>query len=186
MPQIDFFLNEDERIQLIQYAFKIGCKVIPDLHYHNDEFETAIDLESYLKFCSDSPFLFLINKKYSFYPLEFDFYEETNTRIYFIKKRYGGPSIDFFSPIIGEKEDNTIGPGYIGIYPFYFHNNRKIVPTKELTDVYNLLSSFIRKISIKVELVNRIYWVGNTTIKRAKKGGIKLVPISDINILEKI
>ena len=138
MPQLDFILSEKERIEVVQFLFKNDCRIIPGCHYSTSKYNIVTDMEGYLKYCKEEPLLFLINDRYSFYPLELDFFENEKGKTYFIKQRHGGPTIDFFSPIIGEKENNIIGPGFIGIYEYYYHNNNKIAPNADLKNIYKL------------------------------------------------
>lgn len=185
MPQLDFLLSEKERFEFVKFAFKNECKIIPNLHYGSDKYKVVSDLDGYLKFCNESPLLFLINSKYSYYPLELDFFDDNSgNRKFFIKQRYGGPTIDFFSPIIGEHEEKIVGAGYIGIYPYYYHHENKITPNNNLKEMYSLFTKFIKKMSKEVKLTQRKYWVGNQTIKDASEGKLSLHHISGIDLLD--
>jgi hypothetical protein len=183
MTQVDFFLSESERNNFIEHCIKEGCMIIPDQHYDTDKYLVATTMHQYQQYCKKNPLLFIISKKYSTYPLELDYFEDEGKKKYFIKQRHGGPTIDFFSPVVGEIEDNIVGPGYLGIYPFYYHNNQKFVPNKSLIDFYKLFSDYIKKSCQKIKLTQRTFWVGKHTIERAKKGEIQLLPISNIDIL---
>lgn len=183
MTQVDFFLSEEERVEFIKFCFKHGCAAIPDQHYNVDKYIVATDITQYEQYCKKSPLLFITSKRFSVYPLELDYFEDEGKKKYFIKQRHGGPSIDFFSPIIGELEDNIVGPGYIGIYPFYYHDTKKYVPNKGLTDFYKLFTTYIKESCQKIKLTHRTFWVGKGTIARAKKGEIQLLPISNIDLL---
>lgn len=183
MTQVDFYLSEPERIEFIQYCFKHGCYIIPDQRYDTDKYVVATDMDQYEQHCKKSPLLFITSDKFSVYPLELDYFEDEGKKKYFIKQRHSGPSIDFFSPVIGEIEDNIVGPGYIGIYPFYYRDDKKYVPNKSLTDFYKLFTTYIKKSCKKIKLTQRTFWVGNLTIDRAKKGEIQLLPISNIDLL---
>jgi hypothetical protein len=183
MSQVDFFLSEKERLEFIQYCFKHGCNIIPNQHYNTDKYLIASNMEQYEKYCKKSPLLFITSNKFSMHSLELDYFEVDDKRRYFIKQRYGGPTIDFFSPVIGELEDNVVGPGHIGIYPFYYHGSKRFVPNKFLTEFYKLFTIYIKGSCQKIKLTQRTFWVGNATIDRAKKEEIKLLPISNINLL---
>jgi len=186
MSQLDFILCIEEREEVMQYVLKNGCQIIPNHQYKNPEYIIASDLEGYLQNCKKEPLLFLTNKKYSMYPLELDFINDNSEKRYFIKQRYGGPTIDFFSPVLAEIEDAIIGPGYIGFYPFYYHGKNKFFPDKNLLIFFKSFSVFIRKISRKVILKNRTYWIGKSTIEKAKRKEINILPISNISITELI
>ncbi|MEO6964086.1 MAG: hypothetical protein ABIY90_19105 [Puia sp.] len=185
MSQMDFFLSEKERIKVVNFSYTRGFSIIPDLHFRKNSYIVTTNLDEYYEYCGLTPLLFLTSPEYSIHPLQLDFFEDSiNGKNFFIRQRYGGPTIDFYSPIAGEKEDGIIGPGYLGIYPFYYTNNGKHVADTHLKNMYKLLTSFIQSISKMVRLKNRTYWVGNHTIEIAKKGDVKLLNISHNNILE--
>lgn len=183
MSQVDFFLSEKERIEFSKYCFRHDCNIIPDKHYNTDKYIAATNMEEYERYCKKSPLLFITSKKFTVYPLELDHFEDGGKEKHFIKQRHGGPTIDFFSPIIGELEDNIVGPGYIGIYPFYYRDNKKYVPDKSLIDFYKLFTTYIKESCQKIKLTQRTFWVGNLTIERGKKGEIQLLPESNIDLL---
>jgi hypothetical protein len=62
------------------------------------------------------------------------------------------------------------GPGFIGIYPFYYHHINKYVPNKSLTGFYKLFTTYLKEICEKVKLGQRVFWIGKQTLDKAKKG----------------
>ncbi len=106
-------------------------------------------MEGFKKYCKEGPLLFLLNQKYSFYSLELGSFKKEGVEKYYVKQRYGGPTIDFFTPIFGERENNTIGPGFLSIHPSYYHKKIEFVPNEDLKSYYRLLTSFIRKMEKK-------------------------------------
>ncbi len=186
MSQVDFFLSEKERAGFIEHCFRHGCSIIPEQHYNTDKYIIVSNMEQYKKYCKKSPLLFITSKKFSVYPLELDHFEDGDQKKYFIKQRHGGPTIDFFSPVIGEFEDNIIGPGYIGIFPYYYRVDKKYVPENGFIDLYKSFTTYIKESCQKIVLSKRTFWVGNLTIDRAKKGEIKLLQISNIDILKMV
>lgn len=183
MPQIDFYLNENERARFIDYCFKQGCNIIPDLHYDTEKYIVVANMKQYELHCKECPLLFIVSNKFSAYPLELEQFEKESKKKYFIRQRHGGPTIDFYSPVLGELENNIVGPGYIGIYPFYYHENEKYIPNKNFIDHYKLFVSYIKESSQKVKLKQRTFWVGKHTIERAKRGAVQLLPVSNTDIL---
>lgn len=180
--QIDFILSEKERKDVIQYALKNGCKIIPSCHYAIEKYRIIESIDQYLKHSQEVPLLFFINDKYSVYPLEMDFFQKDKEKTWFIKQRYGGPTIDFYSPVIGEKTEKTIGPGFIGVYEYYYHGNSKISPNTELINLFKAFMSYIKSISKPIALSNRTYWLGNYTAEQVISGNLKLQPISGIEL----
>jgi hypothetical protein len=183
MIQLDFFLSESERVDLIKYCFKYDCKIIPDSHYDSQNYIVAGDISEYEKFCKRSNLLFITSSRFSNHPLELDYFDKEGKKKFFVKQRYGGPTLDFFCPVVGEIESNTVGPGFIGMYPYYYHGNKKFVPNKNLTDFFKNLTSHLKDSSKRIRLSQRTFWIGNRTIDRAKRGEIKLLPIANINLL---
>jgi hypothetical protein len=45
--QIDFILSEKERINVIQFALKNGCKIIPACHYSSEKYRIITDFDQY-------------------------------------------------------------------------------------------------------------------------------------------
>jgi len=184
--QIDFILSEKERINVIQFALKNGCKIIPACHYSSEKYRIITDFDQYLQYSAEEPLLFMVNDKYSFYPLELDFFQRDGKKIWYINQRQGGPTIDFYSPIIGEKTEKIIGPGFIGIYEYYYHGNNKITPNSELKNLFKAFKSYIESITKPIVLSKRTYWLGKYTAGQALNGNLKLLPISGIELIELI
>lgn len=177
MPQLDFILSEGERIAFVEYAFQVGCSIVPDRNYDLEKYDTAYDLKGYNQFCINQPLLFLQNKRFTAYQLEIKQFEKEGDQKFYIKPRYGGPTIEFYSPIIGEREGGIIGPGFLGIYPYYFHEKNKFVPNSDFKDVYQLLGAYIKGISQKNQLTVRTYYVGKVTIDMVKKTRCSLLQL---------
>jgi hypothetical protein len=186
MPQLDFFLSEVERQKFIQYCFKQRCNIIPDQHYESNKYIVVTTLDQYERNCKDKPLLFISSNDFTTYPLELDYFEDKGKKKYFIIQRHGGPTIDLFCPVIGELEENIVGPGFIGIYQFYYRDKNKYVPNKSLTGYYKLFTTYIKEICEKVKLGQRVFWIGKQTIDKAKKGEIQLLSISNIDVLKEV
>ena len=109
-----------------------------------------------------------------------DYYDKDANREYYIMQRHGGPTIEFLSSLIFEKEDE-IGTGFISIYPFYYRGNEELIPQQEFRDLYKLFVKFIKKMSVPMKISKRTYWVGKTAIMKAKSGELKLPPMIDVD-----
>lgn len=185
MPQLDFYLCEKERVEVLDFAFKNGFRIIPSCDFLEKKYKVIDDINFYTEFGRETPLLFLVNSKFSEYPLEFDsFKSDDGITKYYLKQRRGGPTIDFFSPVIGEIEEKVVGPGFIGIYPFYYHGEKKFVPKRQLAEQYSTLVSYIKSITIKISFGKRIYWVGKDTVERVKQKEFHIEPIADMNIID--
>ena len=172
---MNFFITMEERENFVKYCFDNGFAIIPALDYLVNSYYIIDSLEHYHKYMSDCVGFYLIHDTYKLYPLEMDWFEKDNQKKYYIMQRYGGPAIDFFSPILAEKKYNEVGPGLISIYPFYYHYNEKINTSNELKECYLLLTSYLSKTCNKVKIGKRVYWIGKQSIAKAKEGALSFV-----------
>lgn len=183
MAQLDFFLNLEERNKFLEFCFESGSFIIPDINYHEKEYIKidSISMVNHSKPCNQ---YFIANAEFYKYPLEYSSFNKNEKTLFYIKQRYGGPTI-LFSSSLGEIDNNnTIGPGSLSIYPFYYVGLEKIYPPVELITLYSNYAKYIKKQCIRVKLIKRTFWIGKETIEMAQKGEIKLVDISGIDMLE--
>lgn len=187
MAQIDFFLCNSDRIDFIKQCFSHGYHVLPDVNCQTKKYIEASTIEDYEVYCKNVPYLFITSNQFSLYPMEFDsFTKEGEGEFFFLKKRYGGPTIDFYSPIIGEVENKIVGPGFLGIYPFFYYQENKITSGSKIKEAYKDLAKIIKKMSVRVTLESRVYWVGKKTIEKAKGKEFALLSISQSDILSSL
>jgi len=183
MGQLDFFLKKTEKIDFIEFAISKGCKIIPDINYSSDSYivlETSKDFAE----CNETSQFFLINDKYTLFPMEMRPIEKNGLRVYYISQRQGGPAINFYSPNTIEDSNGMIGHGHIAYYPFYYTGPAQIKAPDDLKTIYNLFVSFIKKRSKRISLPKRSYWVGNSTIESIKEGKLGLVSSGDFDLTE--
>lgn len=172
---MNFFFTLSEREGFVKFCFDNGFAIIPDMQYEDNSYYVIKNLEHYRNYMNEYVRFFIISEKYQAYPLEMDNFEKDNKKVYYIMQRYGGPSIDFYTPFFAEKKHDKIGPGLISIYPFYYHYNEKFIPDNELKKVYELLTSYIRKKSKKVKIGKKNYWIGINTMERVKEATLEFV-----------
>ncbi|MBB3057921.1 hypothetical protein [Mucilaginibacter gotjawali] len=182
MAEMNFFLNLNEREDFVKFCFDNAFTIIPDMQYEDNSYYVIKILGHYRKYMNECVRFFIISEKYKAYSLEMDNYEKDNKRIYYIMQRYGGPSIDFYTPFFAERNYNKIGPGSIGIYPFYYHYNEKFIPDSELKNAYNLLISYIRKKSKKVKIGKKNYWIGINTLESVAEGTLEFVEMDGLDV----
>ncbi|RKR84186.1 hypothetical protein BDD43_4413 [Mucilaginibacter gracilis] len=175
MAEMNFFFNLKEREGFINYCFDNDCVIIPDSNYEDNSYYLIKNINQYHGYMKECVGFFIVSDKYKQFPLEMRSFEKDGKLNYYIRQRYGGPSVDFYTPIFAEMESNKIGPGLISIYPFYYHYNEKIIPGNELKQTYNLLISYIRKKSTKVKIGKKNYWIGINTIEQVKAGILEFV-----------
>ncbi len=175
MAELNLFFNLKEREDFVRYCFNQECIIVPDSDYEDNSYYLIKNMEQYLNYIEECVGFFIISDKYKRFPLEMRSFEKNDQKKYYIRQRYGGPSIDFYTPFFAEKKYNKVGPGLISIYPFYYHYNEKFIPDDELKRVYNLLVSYIRKKSKRVKIGKKNYWIGIDTIERVKEGRLGFV-----------
>lgn len=184
MPQFDFVLCEDERNLVIEFCFSTGCEIVPDTYYDTGKYITVSNKEEYLKDDNARPLIFLVNSKYTNYPLEMKEIIRNGNKKYYIKPRQGGPAIELYSPVIGERENRIVGPGFISFYPFYYKGEEKIFPNDEFKKTYQAIKAFIAARSVKVALTKRTFFFGKDTAEKCRAGSLNLLPISGLNLLD--
>jgi len=178
MSSVNFFISQQERLQFVQLCLGYNCWVIPHLHYEENSYYALKNIEEYQKYGERCPLVSIVNDSYQEYPLEMDFFEKEFKKIFFIKQRYGGPCIDFYSPVLAEIENRRIGPGFLSIYPFFYHYDQKFTQNDFLLEVFNKLALYIKSISTPVKIGSKKYWVGNDTLVQFKKGEIEFVEMN--------
>jgi hypothetical protein len=184
MAQLDFFLCREERIELANLILGMGLEMIPDLEYELSNYVSLDSIDKYVEYVDKNELIFIINRKTFKYPFVFGTFEKRGVKKYFIRQRYGGPTIDFYYPGLMEKE-NKIGPGFISNYPFYYdEHGDKFYPSDEDKEVFKILSRFISKNSRSVKLTKRTFWIGNKSIDLCKNSGFHLVDIGGKNLLD--
>jgi hypothetical protein len=175
MAEMNFIFNLKEREDFVKFCFEQAFSIIPDIGYEDNSYYLIKNIEHYHEYMNESVRFFITCDKYQAYPLEMGSYKKDDKNIYYIMQRYGGPSIDFYTPFFAEKKYNKIGPGLISVYPFYYHYNEKLIPNNELKKAYNLLISYISKRSKKVKIGKKNYWIGINTIERVKEATLGFI-----------
>jgi len=79
--------------------------------------------------------------------------------------------------VFGQLENNVIGPGFIGIYPYYYNKGEKVYPTAALKKSYDDFTKFIKRNAIVKVVGKRKYWIGLNAIKLCRENKFKLLQI---------
>jgi hypothetical protein len=185
MAQLDFYLSRQDKIELVEFLFAKGAKLIPSVDYPTEgyiELHTHIEYEEYV---DKNVLMHIIHPSYTSIKLQMDFFEKRGKKVFYICQRHGGPTIDFYSPgKIVEDGINFIGPGFISTYSYHWIKGEKTPIGSELKSFYKDACNFIKSRSARLKNVKREYHVGVGTI-RGISNGYKLVSISD-EALEKL
>lgn len=183
MPQIDFFLCREDKIILADFIFKSGCRIVVEDNYDCKVFTTISDLNKYEEYVMTNVLLFILHPETLKHPLEWGSYEKDGNTRFFLRQKYGGPTMDFYSPGMVEQRDKLIGPGFLSSHSYYYSDNVKFYPNDAYKHLFKTFSSYIKKNSTPVKLQKRTYWIGNNAIRVCRNNGYELVKIGEQNLL---
>jgi len=192
MADLNFYLNNNEKIELLKQLYDVGCKIVPDLAYEYSECIILNNLEECLRFIdlNDTNLLFVLHSKFSILPFILDPIKKDNKTIYSIRQHYGGPSLSLFFTGIYEKDNTTfLGHGFLSYYSYYYDpiNNDKIPIQKDLIKIFKIINKWVTKNSVPYKLHSRTYRLGKDAIKQAfvKKYNLRDINNASINELYK-
>ena len=181
MASINFFLSQQERKFFLELCFEHKCKIVPHMHYEDNAYYALKNIEEYCEYGERCPMISIVNDSYQLYPLEMDFFEKESKKKYFIKQRYGGPCVDFYSPIFVEKENNKVGPGFMNIYSVYHHYGQQFIPSPSLSETYDILTAYIKRMCVGAKIGKKKYWIGRKTIAKFRDREINFVDMEGFN-----
>lgn len=182
MPQIDFYLNIEEKYNLVKFILDNKGFLIASLQYDEPRYDIIKNIADYSSFASENSMFFILHDSYMKYPLRFDYFEKGNKKKFFIMQRYGGPYIDFYSS--GQIKGDFIGSGDIGHYPYFYNNdNRSFSPPVELLEFYRTIAKYIKSITLPYKRQKRKYFIGKTLIQEVITNKINLIDITKEDIL---
>ena len=185
MPQIDFYLNIEEKHNLVKFIIGNNGFLIPSLHYDEPNYDIIKDIIDYKYFASENSLFFILHDSFLKYPFRFDNFEKDNKKIFYLMQRYGGPYIDFYSS--GLIEGNFIGSGYIGHYPsFYNDEDLSFNPPKELLEFYKAIIKYIKSITLPYKTQKRKYLIGRKLIQDVIANKINLLDINKDDIISQL
>lgn len=185
MAQMDFYLSRQDKIELVEFLFLKGAKLVPSLHYPTEGYIELSTLDEYEKHVDENILIHITHPSFTTRRLEMDFFEKDGKRVFYICQRYGGPTIDFYSPgKIIENGISFIGPGFISIYPYSWNGKEKVPASSELKSFYKDTSTFIKNRSTRLKNGRREYQITTGTIQ-AIQNGYKLVSVTD-EVLENL
>ena len=186
MAHLDFYLNEKDKADLASLIFSEGGYLIPNINYENPEVFEVKALEDYIPYSSQNIVLFIVHNLFFKSSLTWESFNKDGRILYYNPQRYGGPTIDFYSPgLIMRNGIKFIGPGNISYYSTYYDSieNKKVEAPPELKFFYKMLTGHIKKFSYPLKIFKRTYWVGFNTVKDLKSDS-KLVNAEDDLIVE--
>jgi hypothetical protein len=90
LAELDLYLTEEDELPIIEYALRIGCKVIPDLHYGRAQYDSVTTLQDYKRYRARTRLFFFLSERLLRRPLEMDSIEKQGSTLYYILY-VGGP-----------------------------------------------------------------------------------------------
>jgi hypothetical protein len=172
MPHLDFYFNDEERIELVDYILSKGSKIIPDKKYLTKEYEVIRSVDDYIvsmkeRECS----FFILDEGYTFEELSFSSVELEVGLRYYINQRHGGPYIDICF-YLGYASDAIIPckRSNIDHYSKFMYNYSydEFKTPEALKAYYKDLSKFINKKCQKIKKDGFNFVVSKEVLKTIK------------------
>jgi hypothetical protein len=191
MPQLDVYFGEEDLKRLIAMFFEMGSTVVPDLTSERPEYVEITNIESFneSRGSHSAALYFVLNKNWNVAPLTFGDFEKDGKRMFFIRQRSGGPTLDIFAPYETKIDGVLTQPhGFVGIHKLFWnpstHRNERV--PENLLKTYKKVIASLKNESTKVERNQRSYFV--TKHAKARMGeGVHLGPPlnEDLNLNSK-
>lgn len=168
MPEFNFYINDNERVELISYILSLGTKIVPDELYSTEEYKILQTVEDYFDYMRKGECkFFLLNNYYTIEPLinkKNRFIEKPS---YSICQRKGGPYIDLFF-YLGYSSDATIPykRSVIDHYArfIYYNSYDEYYSPEELKSFYKDLVKFIKAKCKSFKKNSKIYWISKEVL----------------------
>lgn len=158
MARLEFYFNEDERKELINFILCSKTKIVPDILYSTPKYKSITNLSEFEYYiASGVSRYFLFNNRYSYEDLSFIDIDSNEGLKYKIKQRVGGPYIDLVL-YFGYSSDSIIPyrMSIIDYYPKFFSlEGHEYKASSELKDYFMSLTKFI-KLRCKIILKDNI------------------------------
>lgn len=163
MPQFEFYINDNEREEIIKHILLKKTEIIIDKLYPSKNYETlktANDLIYNLN--KEHVRYFLIDESYRIENLDFLDIDFDDNIKYKISQRVGGPYIDLVF-YLGHTDDATIKykSSVVDHYARFVHYNNcvEFKASTELKVYYKELVNFIKSKCTAIKKNNKTYWI---------------------------
>lgn len=172
MPQFEFYINDNERQEIVKYILLKKTKIVIDKLYPSKNYEilkSENELTDNLN--KEHVRYFLIDKSYEIEEIEFLDIDFEDSVKYKISQRVGGPYIDLVF-YLGNSEDAIIKykSSSIDYYSKFIHINssEEFKATQELKAYYKDLVAFIKSICVPAKKNDKTYWIGKEVLNTFK------------------
>ncbi|MBT1688275.1 hypothetical protein [Dawidia soli] len=180
MAQVDFYLDLKDKIDLISLVLEEGGYAVPAIHYEAPIYHEIRCIDDYLLYANTSVLLFIVHDSYFKEQLVWETIDKERKQFYYLRQRVGGPTIDFYSPGVIEKNGTRfVGQGNITYYTSY--QSPSAGKNTEAPEAQKILyKKLLKQIKNGLALKNgkRTYWVGKNTLVSLTAGG-KLMNVGD-------
>ncbi len=169
MAQFNFYINDNDRIKLIDFILSKRTKIIPDLLYESKKYRILEDVEDFNECMKNKDIrYFLLDYIYTSEDLDFlEIVIKNNTR-YKISQRVGGPYLDLVF-YLGYAEDSTIPykRSELDFYSRFIHLNStdEFKAPLELKDYCSEIVKFVKSMCRLVKKNGKKYWISNEVLK---------------------
>jgi hypothetical protein len=177
MPELDFYLVEEEELELVQFILDNNAWFVPDLKYDAPEYFRITSLVEFKKVRKAKRHFFVLSSAYLKSPLKLRRVEKGRAGFYRIEHRVGGPTIDFLgSGTLDRGPTRLIVAGSVSHYPSYYDSLANILvhPPEGLKALYTAIVKRIKRTCFPVRGKSRKYWVGPRAALASASGAIRV------------
>ncbi len=176
MAEVNFYLNDNERMELFDFLSKKEAFLVPDIKYLSEEYCFVRDSNEFINMIeSDTVGFYIESSKFSLYPLYLKQNRFINEPAFFVAHKYGGQYIDL-ALYRGYADDAKVKYKctWLSIYPKFIklqEEYEEFKATEESKEFYNLIIKFIKSISKQITIDGKKYWIGKKAIEEMESDG---------------
>lgn len=169
MPSIEFYITDEERMDLFEFVQSNNGIFIPNLDYTSANAVTVSNKEEFISYIDNiHTYFFIVAPSFQLEPIRLTQYDE-DKGLYMIQQRYGGPAIDI-SCYLGYADDAAIKQKstMLSHYARYIHDEsyEEFKASDELKEYYNSMVKFLKSKCKRVTASNgRKYWVSKSVLE---------------------
>jgi hypothetical protein len=169
MPEFNFYFNDAERRELVEFILSKGTQIVADSLYPSKKFEVISSLEDYNNAMENEKCkYFLLDSSYTTEPLDFQEIDFDEGSKFKISQRVGGPYIDLFF-FSGYSDDAEIlfKRSWLDHYARFLHQNSndEYKVSEELKTYYKDIVRYIKSKCNSIKKNGSTYWISNEVLE---------------------
>lgn len=169
MADFNFYINDNERAELISFIISMGGKIIPDLRYPTNDYLICFSTDDYLKVLENGDCkFFVLDDRFSSEPIINSKNRFSKEPFYSIEQRKGGPYIDLIF-YLGSSQDAAIPykRSYISYYEKFIHydSSTEFKAPDSLKAYYRIIIQFIKSKCKAIKKGGKTFWLSEKVIK---------------------